>query len=74
MVKEELTLFLLQKVMLKLLRLEEIVHLGNTLNSSVFKYDASKCVTDYHGQCNSFLSRFKGGLSHARSNLLLNIF
>ena len=48
---------------------EEIVHLGNILNSNVFKCDASKCVRDFYGQCNSFLSRFKGGLSHVRSTV-----
>uniref|UniRef100_A0A0P4VXS2 Reverse transcriptase domain-containing protein n=1 Tax=Scylla olivacea TaxID=85551 RepID=A0A0P4VXS2_SCYOL len=49
--------------------MEEIVHLGNVLGRNIFKCDTSKCVTDFYRQCNSFLSRFKGGLSHVRNTL-----
>ena len=49
--------------------MDEIVHLGNVLSSNILKCDTSKCVTDFYGQCKSFLSRVKGGLSHIRNNL-----
>ena len=50
----------------------EIVHLGNILSTNIFICDTSKCVTDIYGDCNSFLSHYKGRFSHVRSNLFLN--
>ena len=46
-----------------------IVHLGHIINDNIFKYDVSKCVSDFNRQCNMFLSNFKNAKSHFKNFL-----
>ncbi len=40
-------------------RVEEDIHLGHQVNEDIYKFDASKCVTNFNRQCNMFFAHFK---------------
>ena len=48
--------------------MNSIVHFGH-INDNIFKYDVSKCVSDFNRQCNMFLSNLKNAKSHFKNFL-----
>ena len=46
-----------------------VVHLGHLLHDNIYKYDVSKCVSDFNRQSNLFLAKFKYATSHLRNFL-----
>ena len=46
-----------------------VIHLGHIIHDNIYKYDVSKCVSDFNRQCNMFLSDFRYAKSHFKNFL-----
>lgn len=53
----------------KVPRVDEVIHLGHHLSEDIYKFDTSKCVSDFNKQCNMFFAHFKHANSHIRNIL-----
>ncbi len=47
----------------------EVIHLGHNLSEDIFKFNASKCVSDFNRQCNMYFANFKYANSNIRNVL-----
>ena len=47
----------------------KVIHLGHIIHNNIYKYDVSKCVSDFNRQCNMFLSDFRHAKSHFKNYL-----
>ncbi len=40
-------------------KVDGVIHRGHQLNEDIYKFDASKCVSEFNRQCNIFLLNSK---------------
>ncbi len=48
---------------------DEVVHLGHHLDEDIYKFNVSKCTSDFNKQCNMFLATYKRASSYIRNVL-----